>query len=77
MRAQLQDTAPTTAAEKAVFRELDTKHVWCPLRDYFIDKVVCARLQRDHRRKCFRINGGCKHLDASWAEDLQQARDSR
>ena len=71
-------TEPTSPAERAFFRSmpLESRILWCPLRDYQIDAVVCSRMQQDNRRACRRASGGhcCRYLDASWAEELQQAR---
>ena len=77
MTANLVDVAPTTAAELALFRSMPTelRVVWCPLRRHQIDAVVCSRLQREYRRRCFRAD--CKSLDSCASESLQQARKGR
>jgi len=70
----LKDTAPTTALEKAVYNGLpaEERFVWCPIREYRLDAVVCARLQKDYRRRCRRVN--CGNLDSEAAKALHRAR---
>lgn len=64
----------TTKADKA---EAKAKHpiiVWCPLREQFIDTVICARMQSQTRilKKCKRVR--CQHKEAPWAQKLTEAR---
>lgn len=70
----LKDTAKTTPEEQAIHAELESSErvVWCPIRDYQLDVVVCARLQNDRRRRCKRV--GCVNLDSSTAKALRKAR---
>lgn len=70
----LKDTAPTTEEEMAIHRQLERGEtvVWCPIRDYQLDVVVCARLQNDRRRRCRRV--GCVNLDTATAKALRKAR---
>lgn len=70
----LTDTAPTTELERAVYHGLpdEERFVWCPIRGYQIDVVVCARLQTDHRPRCRRVN--CGNLDTETARTLKRAR---
>ena len=70
----LKDTAPTTTEEREVYALLEPceRTVWCPIRDYQLDAVVCARLQSDRRRRCRRV--GCVNLDSPTAKALKKAR---
>lgn len=68
----LKDTAKTTAEELAVYELLEERVVWCPVRDYQLDVICCARLQNDRRRRCRRV--GCVNLDTPTAKALRKAR---
>jgi hypothetical protein len=64
----------TTKKLKAEADESHKLHVWCPLRDQFIDRCICARMQSQKRIRRVCVRARCKHTDADWAERLTAAR---
>lgn len=64
----------STKADRAVAKAKHPLHVWCPLREQFIDTMVCARMQSKTRilKKCKRCR--CQHKDVLWATKLIEAR---
>ncbi len=64
----------TTKAGRAEAKAKHPLHVWCPLREQWIDLMICARMQSQTRisKKCKRCR--CQHKKAPWAQKLTEAR---
>jgi hypothetical protein len=71
-RLILQDASPVTPAEHAIRDKLPETCIWCCIREQQLDVVICARLQHEYWRRCFRAD--CHHLDAGWADRLNATR---
>lgn len=68
--------AETKKARAAVKADLtiSPQHVWCPLRQQWIDTPICARMQSQKRivRKCKKCR--CRWMGSWWSEKLTEER---
>jgi hypothetical protein len=51
------------AYTKKQLRGLDLCTVYCPIRKYKVDHIVCGSIQTSQWRKCFNLE--CEHLDSN------------